>query len=55
RPRVLFRENAETGQLEEPIEEVHIDVDEEYSGVVVEKMSLRRAEMTDMRPSGGGK
>ena len=55
RPRVLFRENAETGQLEEPIEEVHVDVDEEYTGVVVEKMSLRKAEMTDMTPTGGGK
>ena len=52
---MLFRENAETGQLEEPIEEVHVDVDEEYTGVVVEKMSLRKAEMTDMTPTGGGK
>lgn len=53
RPRVLFRE--ENGQRLEPIEEVQIDVDEEFSGVVVEKMGLRKAEMTDMRPSGGGK
>jgi len=53
RPRVLFR--TENGQRLEPIEEVQIDVDEEFSGVVVEKMSLRRSEMTDMRPSGGGK
>ena len=30
-----------------------IDVDEEYSGVVVQKMSERKAEMTEMRPSGG--
>jgi GTP-binding protein len=54
RPRVLFRED-EGGQLLEPIEEVTIDVDEAYSGVVIEAMSLRKAEMTDMRPSGGGK
>ena len=55
RPRVIYRDDPETGQRQEPIEEVQIDVDEEYSGVVVEKMSARRAEMTDLRPSGGGK
>jgi GTP-binding protein len=54
RPRVLFRE-GEDGKKEEPYETVVIDVDEEYSGTVVEKMNLRKAEMTDMRPSGGGK
>jgi GTP-binding protein len=53
RPRVLFKE--ENGQLLEPFEEVVIDVDDEYSGVVVEKLSTRKANMTDMRPSGGGK
>ncbi|GAA0573829.1 translational GTPase TypA [Caenispirillum bisanense] len=53
RPRVLFKE--ENGQRMEPIEEVVIDVDEEFSGTVVEKMALRKAEMTEMRPSGGGK
>jgi len=55
RPRVLFHDNPETGEKEEPIEEVVIDVDEEYSGAVVDKMSQRKAEMTEMRPSGGGK
>ena len=53
RPRVLFREID--GQRQEPIEEVVVDVDEEYSGTVVDKMAQRKAEMTDMRPSGGGK
>jgi GTP-binding protein len=53
RPRVLFRE--EDGKKTEPYETVIIDVDEEYSGTVVEKMAIRKAEMTDMRPSGGGK
>ena len=53
RPRVLFK--TENGQRMEPIEEVQIDVDEEFSGAVVEKMSLRKADLTDMRPSGGGK
>ena len=55
RPRVLTQTNAETGEREEPFEEVLVDVDEPYSGVVVEKMSRRKAQMQDMRPSGGGK
>ena len=54
RPRVVF-EKDEAGQLLEPIEEVVIDVDEEYSGVVVQKMSERRADMVEMRPSGGNR
>ena len=52
RPRVVFSKDA-AGELLEPIEEVLIDVDEEYSGVVVQKMSERRAEMVEMKPSGG--
>jgi GTP-binding protein len=55
RPKVLTRENPETGEREEPFEEVLIDVDEPYSGVVVEKLSRRKGQMQDMRPSGGGK
>lgn len=55
RPRVLFKEDPTTGEKLEPIEEVVIDVDEEHTGVVVEKISLRKGEMVDMRPSGGGK
>ncbi len=55
RPRVLTRRNEETGEREEPMEEVLVDVDEPYSGVVVEKMSRRKGVMQDMRPSGGGK
>jgi GTP-binding protein len=55
RPRVLTRDNPETGEKEEPYEECLIDVDEQYSGVVVEKMSVRKGMMQDMRPSGGGK
>ena len=55
RPRVLTQDNPETGEREEPFEEALIDVDESYSGVVVEKMSLRKGQMQDMRPSGGGK
>ncbi|MBT4889611.1 MAG: translational GTPase TypA [Rhodospirillales bacterium] len=55
RPRVLFQDDPETGQRMEPVEEVMIDVDEEFSGAVVESMSTRKAEMTDLRPGGGGK
>ena len=55
RPRVLTRDNPETGEREEPFEEVLVDVDEGYSGVVVEKLSIRKGQMQDMRPSGGGK
>jgi GTP-binding protein len=54
RPRVLYGTD-EDGKRTEPYETVMIDVDEEYAGTVVEKMAIRKAEMTDMRPSGGGK
>ncbi|GGD90244.1 GTP-binding protein [Tsuneonella deserti] len=53
RPRVLFRE--ENGERTEPYEQVVIDVDDEHSGTVVEKMQRRKAELTEMRPSGAGK
>src|SRR6185295_15895912 len=53
RPRVLFRDGP--GGREEPYETVVVDVDDEFSGTVIDKMALRKAEMTDMRPSGGGK
>src|ERR1700747_2894305 len=46
---------ARSGRMQEPIEEVVIDVDEEHSGVVVQKMSERKAEMIEMRPSGGNR
>jgi GTP-binding protein len=54
RPKVLLRKD-DAGELEEPIEEVTIDVDEEHSGIVVQKMSERKAEMTELKPSGGGR
>ena len=55
RPRVVYREDPGSGVRLEPIEEVTIDVDEQYSGVVVEKLGARRGELREMRPSGGGK
>jgi GTP-binding protein len=54
RPKVLLRKTAKE-ELEEPIEEVVIDVDETHSGVVVQKMSERKAELVEMKPSGGGR
>jgi GTP-binding protein len=53
RPRVITRE--EGGQRLEPIEEVTVDVDDDYAGVVVDKLSQRRGEIVEMRPSGQGK
>ncbi len=55
RPRVLTQTNPDTGEREEPMEDVLVDVDEPYSGVVVDKISRRKGELRDMRPSGGGK
>jgi len=54
RPRVVTRTD-ESGQLLEPIEEVFIDVDEEFSGAVIEKLTRRKCELVEMKPSGAGK
>jgi GTP-binding protein len=55
RPRVLYRNDPETGQRLEPIEEVTIDVDEPHAGIVIEKVSARKGELRDMRSTGAGK
>jgi GTP-binding protein len=55
RPRVVFKTDETTGEKLEPIEEVIIDVDEDYAGVVVQKVSERKGELRDMRPSGTGR
>ena len=55
RPRVLYRTDPDTGARTEPIEEIQVDVDDEFSGIVVEAISVRKGELVDMRPSGGGK
>ena len=55
RPRVVYQTDPETGARLEPIEEVVVDVDEDYSGIVIEKLSARKAELKDMGPSGTGK
>lgn len=53
RPRVIMKKD-ENGQTLEPVEEVVVDVDEEFSGTVVEKLSQRRAELVEMIPSQAG-
>ena len=55
RPRVVYQTDPDTGQRLEPIEDVVIDVDEDFSGVVIEKLSARKAELKDMGSSGAGK
>lgn len=54
RPQVVFQKD-ESGALLEPIEEVTVDVDEEFSGTVVQKIAERRGDLVEMTPSGGGK
>ncbi len=55
RPRVVMHTDQQTGQRLEPIEEVIIDVDEEHTGAVVSKLSERKGDLIEMRPSGGGR
>jgi GTP-binding protein len=55
RPRVVYQNDPVTGQRLEPVEEVVIDVDEEFSGTVVQKLAERKGELAEMKPSGGGK
>jgi len=55
RPKVVMRPGPVAGTLLEPVEEVVVDVDEEHSGVVIEKLSQRKATLIEMRPSGGGR
>ena len=55
RPKVLFKTDEATGARLEPIEEVVIDVDDEFSGGIIQKMSQRKGELKEMKPSGNGK
>ena len=54
KPRVVFRD-SEGGEKLEPIEEAVIDVDDAFSGIVIEKLSSRKGELVEMRPSGAGR
>lgn len=53
KPEVIYREDPETGEVLEPIEEVHIEVAEAQSGAVFEMMGARRGNMTDMQTESG--
>lgn len=55
RPHVIYHTDEATGQKLEPMEEVIVDVDDEFSSAVVQKLALRNGELLDMRPSGNGK
>jgi GTP-binding protein len=55
RPRVLYDRDPDTGERLEPIEEVTVDTDDPYTGIVIEKISRRKGELQDMRPTGAGK
>ncbi len=54
RPRVLYKVDSNNIKLE-PLEEIQVDVNDEFVGVVVQSLSLRKSEMIDMRISGAGK
>jgi GTP-binding protein len=53
RPKVVMRKDPTDGTLLEPVEEVVVDVDDEHSGIVIDKLSQRKAALIEMRPSGG--
>ena len=55
RPKVVIQIDEATGQKLEPVEETIIDVDDDHTGVVVQKLSERKGELLEMRPSGGGR
>ena len=55
RPHVLYKTDEVTGEKLEPIEELYIDLDDEFTGAIVEKITLRKGTLLDMRPSGTGK
>ena len=55
RPKVVIQIDPVTGDKLEPLEETIIDVDDAHTGVIVQKLSERKGELTEMRPSGGGR
>ncbi len=55
RPKVLYHTDPNTGEKLEPIEELYIDLDDEFTGTIVEKITLRKGQLLDMRPCGVGK
>ena len=55
RPQVVMKTDEATGEKLEPIEEVVIDVDDEHTGIIVQKLNERKADMMEMKPSGAGR
>ncbi|RIJ14759.1 translational GTPase TypA [Henriciella mobilis] len=55
RPKVVMKEDPDSGEKLEPIEEVVIDVDDEHTGIIVQKLNERKADMMEMKPSGAGR
>ena len=55
RPKVVMKEDPDTGEKLEPVEEVVIDVDDEHTGIIVQKLNERKADMMEMKPSGAGR
>ncbi|MDR1361600.1 MAG: translational GTPase TypA [Holosporaceae bacterium] len=55
RPSVLYKISSQSGEKLEPLEELYIDLDDEFTGIVMEKITLRKGVLQDMRPSGAGK
>jgi GTP-binding protein len=55
RPNVIFKKDEKTGEILEPIEELLVDLEDEFTGTVVDKLIQRKGEMVDMRPSGLGR
>jgi GTP-binding protein len=53
KPEVIYRQDPDTGELLEPVEEVHIEVADALTGTVVELLGVRRGQMIDMRSESG--
>jgi len=53
RPEVIQKEV--NGKMQEPFEQVVIDIEEGHQGPIMEEMGLRKAELTNMEPDGKGR
>ena len=54
RPKVMIHID-ENGNKTEPIEEITMDVDDEFTGTIIQKLQNRKGEMTEMKPFGVGR
>ena len=53
-PEVILRDDPDSGEKLEPVEEAHVEVPDGYSGVVVEMLGQRKGRLADMRQNGTG-